>query len=211
MNKKNLSISALSGVVILGLIMTFVIIPDVQTSEVTNFEVNEKFSDTLGKYSENLVSVRGPSPKALSDSYETRSNTLDDAITSSVSRPSVIPRGFELKAIFSNDATISQFYMLQNKEITAETTFEDVMDNGGFVIIQVQEDPEFDKQNWLDNYGKGKVTYAKISDSQVIVVDNDGTKGEKSQLFFYKGDTFVNFVSVSLNAKELLQIANSMY
>lgn len=212
MNKKNLSISALFGVVILGMIMTFGIIPGVQTSEVTNFEVNEKFSDTLGKYSENLVSVRGPIPRALSDSYETRSNTLDDAISSSsVSRPNVLPQGFELKAVFSNDAIISQFYMLQDKEITDETTFGDVMDNGGFVIIQVQEDPEFDKQNWLDNYGKGGVTYSKIGDSKVIVVDNDGTKGERSQLFFYNGDTFVNFVSVSLNAKELLKIANSLY
>ena len=85
------------------------------------------------------------------------------------------------------------------------------MDNGGFAIIQVQENPEFDKQNWLDNYGKGGVTYSKIGDSKVIVVNNDGTKGERSQLFFYKGDTFVNFVSVSLNAKELLKIANSLY
>ena len=215
MNKKTLRISTLSGVSIFGLILTLGIIPSMDNSEINSFEVPENFSETLGTYSESLSDIRSPPPTPISAQYEKRSNTVDEALAvkeiANVKKPNLIPQGFKLKAVFSQDNMISQFYMLENKEITDDTTFRDVLDEGGFVIIQNQEDSEFNKQNWIDNYGKGEVTYSKIGDSKVIVIDNDGTKEERSQLFFYNGDTFVNFVSVSLDAKHLLKIANSMY
>lgn len=213
MHKKIVAISALSGVSIVGLIMAFGIIP-AQTSNVSTFDVSDKFSETLGKYSESNANIRGPGYLPIKITGGEEFKTVEDAKKSSdvkITKPSTLPKGFELKAVYSKDVTVTQYYMLQEQEFTDETTFADIMNNGGFVIIQVKEDPDFDKQNWLDTYGKGKVKYEKIGDSKVIVAANDGTKGERSQLFFYDGDTFVNFVSVSLDTDELLKIANSLY
>jgi len=215
MNKKIMSISALSSVAILGLIMALA-----PSTDVTTFELDENFSETLDTYSVSREG-RAPQPNPLEELYGISVQTLDNAkIGNSVEplRATEIPDGFESKAVYSKvnqfgdgiGDRIIQFYMLKSDAMTHSTTFSDVMDKGGFAIIQIAESSEFDKSKWLANYGKSAITDNVIGDSKVIVKNGDGMKGEKSYVIFYNGNTMVEFVSVSVDAKSLLRIANSL-
>lgn len=85
-----------------------------------------KNKETARKYSESNANIRGPGYLPIKITGGEEFKTVEDAKKSSdvkITKPSILPKGFELKAVYSKDATVTQYYMLQEQEFTDETTF----------------------------------------------------------------------------------------
>lgn len=214
MNNKVFTISTLSSSAIIAIVMVFTFAMPAVT-----FDVSSNYDDALGTYSENLP-IRAPAASPLLEKYgqSIDKSNIQFGLDFIQTEPKVLPSGIELKGSFaeSNNESdafnmIMDVYLPNNSEISKNTTFRDVMDIGGFIIIQSEVSPNVDKQHWIDNFGNEQgAKYSTIGESKVIIADRDGSKGERSQLYFYNGEVLVNLVSVALNADELLKIANSM-
>lgn len=183
------------------------------------FELDENFNETLGKYSKSLENTRHPKPSPILDAYEHKASSIDEAIENTdvdVKKPTILPENFELKTIvYSNKDSgindiVSQFYMLESAEFDETTSLHDVLDKGGFVIIQVNKDPA--KIHELpDKIGDTLTKFSTVGESKAMIMDGDKYIGLDSQIMFYKENVFVNLVSVSFDTEDLLVIANSMY
>lgn len=216
MNKKLFTIPILASAVLIGLVVA-----SAATNEASTFKLDDTFPDTLGKYSEALAEQRTPPQTPLLDRYShntTDLNLVEEITSIPVRTPKLLPEGYELKTVFyeidSNGVAINkaiQYYMLESDQITDKTTFADVMDKGGFVIIAIDEGPDYDKENWLTSFGESKGgKFSTVGESSAILLENDGTQGKRSQVYFFDDTIKVDLVSVSLDAQTLLKIGQSM-
>ncbi len=214
MKKKLLTASILAIIAIMGL-TTYA-----TSNKISTFELDDSYSLTLGKYSEYLPE-RAPPQIPLLDRYSHNTTDLalvEDLTSINVKTPKLIPQGYELKTVFYDvdddgiaTKKIIQYYMLNSDQITDKTTFADVMDKGGFIIISIDEGSEYDKENWLNLFGEDKGgKFATVGDSRAILMENDGIQGKRSQVYFFEDTVKVNLVSVSLDAQTLLKIGQSM-
>jgi hypothetical protein len=215
-NKPRKKILSIVALIVMGTIL-------LSTAIVSNTLVNtneiKPSERPIGTYSKSLP-TRSPLPMTLTDSYGELAVSIDQAKRLSsmeVKTLSKLPKGTELQSVYikkdaQNDTyLVTQVYTPREMQVTAYTTFADVMDNNGIIVLYSKEATNFDRQSWLEQYSKNpNVDVVVINGMNAIAIDGTPENGERSQIMFYDQDVFVNLVSVGYHRADLIEMAKSL-
>lgn len=173
----------------------------------------------FGTYTQNNQAIREAPPLRL-DAYGEPVLSLNDAkerSSVSVKESSSIPLDLEINQIrMKNDdiKMITQFYVSKNTPIKNISTFDDVMDSHGIVIIQISQDidPNFNYDVWLDDYAKSRpgMELVDINGVKALAGSGDLSKGIRSEVIFQDGDLQLDLVSIAYPKEVLIHIAQNM-
>ncbi|MBM2819260.1 MAG: hypothetical protein HW410_942 [Nitrosarchaeum sp.] len=154
------------------------------------------------------------------DAYGETVLSLNDAKERSrvsVRESSSIPLDLEINQVrMKNDdiKMITQFFVSKNTPIKNVSTFDDVMDSHGIVIIQISQDvdPNFNYDVWLDDYAKSRpgMELVDINGVKALAGSGDLSKGIRSEVIFQDDDLQLNLVSVAYPKEVLIDIAQNM-
>ena len=173
-----------------------------------------------GTYSKNLP-ARHPPPILLGDMYGKTAQSSSDASSLSgmtVKTTQQLPSNTELKMIKTRIEPDTQFKMVtsiyapKQIRINENSTFADVMDYNGLIIVQTKEQPNFDISKWIDEYGTQTpgASFVTVHGKKAIGISGDPMLGQRSQIIYYDKDVQVILVSVGHKMHELLKMAESM-
>lgn len=213
---KNQKTIALAGMAVIAVIFAIQLLAP---SSILNNQKNTD-QEEYGTYGENLPE-RHPPPRHLIAMYGEPVRSVNDAKQLSlldVKTPSLIPSNLELMMVNTRIEPENQVNMVTQiyapKEVTINTnsTFEDVMDNNGMIIVHTKELPGFDANKWIDEYVKNTpgAETIMIHGQKAVGFDGDAKTGKRSQAIFYDGGIQVILVSVGQSKATLIQTAESM-
>lgn len=209
-----LIIATLVGIVAIGTIaLSFTAIQD---------NSNQKLEDKIAKepfevYSQNNQAIRKAPPLPL-DAYGEKVSSLNVAKDLSgvpVKELSYVPLDLEVSQIRvqSDDINmVTQFFVSKNTPIKNISTFDDVMDSHGIVIIQTKQDVDSDHDIWLDDYMKSRTGMEIININGVkgLAGSGDPSKGTRSEVIFQDGELQIDLVSVTYPKEILINMAQNM-
>lgn len=165
--------------------------------------------------------VRKAPPRPLDAMYGQSVDSVNTARTLSlldVKSPLTIPAELELKSVNvrvepDNQLNmVTQIYVPKDVNFDAITTFEDVMNESGIIVVQTKEAPNFDSNMWIDEYVKQTPNAHQITvnGKKAVGFEGDVKTGKRSQVIFYEGDIQVILVSAGQSKATLIQMAESL-
>lgn len=214
LNKKSsLKLSVSAGLGILGIVLVLIVSPHFATEKTTG-------EPPFGAYSSNL-SARHPPPAPLTTMYGNTVSSVSEASQLSgvlAKNPSYLPPNLELKMIKTKVQPENQveavtlIYAPKQISINETSTFEDVLDYNGMIIVQAIESSSFDSAKWVDSYGANTpgAKFITVHGAKAIGFDGDPTTGKPSQIIYFDGRTQVIMLSVAHQSAELLKTAESI-
>lgn len=164
---------------------------------------------------------RQPPPRKLTMLYGEPVKSVIDArqmSTLSAKIPSKVPMQMELKLVnariepANNVDMITQIYGPKQFTINSESTFEDVMNNNGIIVVQEKEQSNLDSNKWIDEYVKNtpEAKLININNHEAVGFDNDPSRNARSEVIFYDGNVQIILVSLGQPLSSLTQIAESL-
>lgn len=204
MSKRNLTIIAASIVAVI-------------TVSLVTMLVSDTADDHIVQDSEQLA-MRGPGPSPLS----MYGNDLPpkQAINMTgfdiAKLPSKIEPNLTLESVrvrdYSPSYLMTAFYVPPENTATDTDTFEDIIANGGIIIIYSEEptSPSYDPQKWREGFVNAASDVRKLSTINghpAILVTGNQEQKINSQVLVYVDNLQIDIVSLQHNTQELMNIA----
>ena len=212
--------------VMFGLVATVCALSSIGTVSVLNAENNAtSFSspgdNTLGTYSESLRDKKHPILN-LEGMYGTDVSVMSEALkrsTVDAKEPTVLPKDIELKKTMTEGTAdlpaqmITTIYGPTSIDYSEFTSFMEVLDNKGIIVIQTHEEKEYDKDSWMRAFVEQIGENAQIlsvDGSSVISIEGDPENGITSEVILHKRNVQIDVISVAYNEDDLLKIASTL-
>lgn len=186
-----------------------------------NFTFSTPDDGTLFTYSASLADKKYP-VRSIAAMYGEDVTEMSQALTRSTvdaKEPTLLPKEIELKKTMTEGTTdaksnmITTIYGPTSIDYSEFTTFSQLLDHKGIIIIQTNEDKDYDRDAWMNAYANqigDTANILSINGKKIIAIEGNPQEGLTSEIIYHKGRIQIDILSVAYNVEDLLKIASTL-